>query len=111
MVTAIEERYIKMHPESAKRFNVSKDLFPNGVTHDARNQMPFPHYITHAEGSHKWDVDGNKYLDLVDRLRLSVTPTICLLNKKGELISKRLAHLNPANTEENLEKLLRNPVS
>ena len=63
MVTAIEERYIKMHPESAKRFNVSKNLFPNGVTHDARNQMPFPHYITHAEGSHKWDVDGHKIID------------------------------------------------
>ncbi len=53
----------------------------------------------------------NKYLDLVDRLRLSVTPTICLLNKKGELISKRLAHLNPVTTEENLDKLLRNSVS
>ena len=63
MVTSIEDRYIKMHPESAKRFNVSKNLFPNGVTHDARNQMPFPHYITHAEGSHKWDVDGHKIID------------------------------------------------
>lgn len=53
----------------------------------------------------------SKYLYIVDKLRLSVTPTVCLLNKKGELISKRLAHLSPEDTEKNLKKLLGNLVS
>jgi len=53
----------------------------------------------------------SKYLNLVNELRLSVTPTICLLDKNGKLISKRLAHLNPENIDKNLEELLINPVT
>lgn len=63
MVTSIEQQYIDLHPESAARYEVAKDLFPNGVTHDARNLTPFPYYITHSEGAVKYDVDGNKIID------------------------------------------------
>ena len=52
-----------------------------------------------------------KYLDLVNKLNLSITPTICLLNKKGEIISKRLAHLNPEIIRKNLDKILGNPIT
>jgi len=52
----------------------------------------------------------SKYLDLVNELKLSVTPTICLLDKNGKLISKRLSHLNPDTIEKNLEELI-NPVT
>ena len=41
----------------------AKDLFPSGVTHDARNLEPYGIYVTRAKGSHKWDVDGNEYID------------------------------------------------
>ena len=58
--TKIEQRYIDEHPESLSRYNVSKDLFPNGVTHDARRLSPFPLYVTNSKGSHIWDVEGNK---------------------------------------------------
>ena len=40
-----------------------------------------------------------------------VTPTICLLNKNGELITKRIAHLNPEITLNNVERVLRDPIS
>ena len=63
MVTSIEQQYIDLHPESLARYEVAKDLFPNGVTHDARNLMPFPYYVTHSEGANKYDVDGNKIVD------------------------------------------------
>lgn len=63
MVTSIEQQYIDLHPESRARYEVAKDLFPNGVTHDARNLMPFPYYVTHSEGSAKYDVDGNAIVD------------------------------------------------
>ena len=61
--TKIEQRYIDEHPESLSRYNISKHLFPNGVTHDARRLSPFPLYVTQAKGSHKWDVEGNKIID------------------------------------------------
>ena len=63
MVTPIEQRYIDLHPKSAQHYATSKALFPNGVTHDVRRQEPFPLYVDHAMGPHKWDVDGHRIID------------------------------------------------
>jgi len=63
MVTPIEKTYIDTHPKSAEYYAESKELFPNGVTHDARNLKPFPYFVSHAQGSRKWDVDGNEIID------------------------------------------------
>ena len=63
MATAIEERYVELHPKSAERYAVSKDIFPNGVTHDSRTLKPFPYYVTHSSGAEKWDVDGRRVID------------------------------------------------
>ncbi len=39
-------------------------VFPSGVTHDNRYFGSVePVYIARAQGSHKWDVDGNEYID------------------------------------------------
>jgi glutamate-1-semialdehyde 2,1-aminomutase len=38
-------------------------LFPSGITHDSRNVDPYGIYIDRAAGPHKWDVDGNRYID------------------------------------------------
>src|SRR5438034_2366813 len=51
------------HQRSAELFRQALDVFPSGVTHDSRYMRPFPIYVTHAQGSHKWDVDGNEYVD------------------------------------------------
>lgn len=63
MVTPIEQRYIDLHPGSAERHARARELFPDGVTHDARKLKPFQLYYTHAEGPAKFDVDGNRILD------------------------------------------------
>ncbi len=63
MVTLIEQRFIDLHPGSAERYAVARNIFPDGVTHDSRRLKPFPVYFTHAEGPAKWDVDGNRILD------------------------------------------------
>lgn len=38
-------------------------MFPSGVTHDGRYLQPYPIFVERAAGSHKWDVDGNEYVD------------------------------------------------
>ncbi len=38
-------------------------LLPSGIAHDARNIDPYGPYIVRAKGPHKWDVDGNRYVD------------------------------------------------
>lgn len=50
-------------PTSLKRYNEAANIFPAGVTHDARYLRPFPPYISHAQGAHKWDIDGNRLID------------------------------------------------
>ena len=63
MATSIEQRYIDMHPRCAENYATAREIFPNAVTHDARNLKPFPYYVTHAMGPHKWDVDGQRLID------------------------------------------------
>ena len=64
MATILEE-YIARHPGSAQRYAEATRIFPGGVTHDNRYAQPFPLYLTHGYGPHKWDVDGNEYIDYV----------------------------------------------
>ena len=57
------ESYVRKTPRSAELFKRSNDLFPSGVTHYARHLRPYPLFVSRAAGSHKWDVDGNEYID------------------------------------------------
>ena len=59
----LAERYAAEFAGSARRFEAAKGVFPTGVTHDARMMDPFPVYVTHARGAHKWDVDGHRLTD------------------------------------------------
>ena len=63
MLSSIEKRFIAMHPGSAARHQQASEIFPDSVTHESRRQRPFQLYYSHAEGSHKYDVDGNKIID------------------------------------------------
>lgn len=38
-------------------------LLPSGIAHDGRHVDPYGIYIDRAVGPHKWDVDGNRYVD------------------------------------------------
>lgn len=50
-------------PGSAARAKEAGDIFPSGITHDSRRTLPYATYIERAQGSRKWDVDGNEYVD------------------------------------------------
>ena len=57
------EAYCKKTAGSIALAKRARNVFPTGITHDARYIEPHGIYVTHADGSHKWDVDGNKYVD------------------------------------------------
>jgi len=61
----ILETYQHRHPGSARLYEEALRTFPSGVTHDIRYLAPFPIFVERAQGSHKWDVDGNEYIDFV----------------------------------------------
>src|ERR1700757_698995 len=59
----IEDKYVEQRPKSKTLYGRALSIFPSGITHDIRYLLPFPIYISKAEGSKKWDIDGNEYVD------------------------------------------------
>ena len=57
------ERYREKTPTSDMLAARSRGVFPSGITHDVRYTEPYGIFVTKAQGSHKWDVDGNQYVD------------------------------------------------
>ncbi len=56
--------YVESHPKSAALHEQAKSCFAgDGATAHVRMMKPFRPFITHAQGSKKWDVDGNEYVD------------------------------------------------
>ncbi len=61
----LDEQFTRQFAGSAARFQEAVGIFPNGATHDSRAQKPFPLYIERAQGAHKWDFDGNRFIDFL----------------------------------------------
>jgi glutamate-1-semialdehyde 2,1-aminomutase len=61
--SSIIASYRARTPGSAALAAEAGVLFPSGITHDARHLDPYGIYIERAAGPHKWDVDGNRYID------------------------------------------------
>jgi len=62
-VTTILEQYEALHQGSLRLYQRALRAFPDGVTHDIRYFAPFPVYVERAQGAHKWDLDGNEFID------------------------------------------------
>lgn len=61
--SAIVAAYRAHTPASAALAEEARQLLPSGIAHDARHLDPYSIYVEHALGPHKWDVDGNRYID------------------------------------------------
>ena len=59
----IVSAYREKTPSSGALSVEAGAVLPSGITHDSRYLKPYALYIDHASGSHKWDVDGNRYVD------------------------------------------------
>ena len=55
--------YRQRTPGSGALAGQAAELLPSGIAHDARHLDPYSVYIARAAGAHKWDVDGNRYID------------------------------------------------
>src|SRR3546814_13884757 len=59
--------YREKTPRSEAMAQQARDMFPSGITHDSRRITPYAIYVDRAQGSRKWDVDGNDYVDYYRR--------------------------------------------
>ena len=55
--------YREKTPGSSRLADQAREIFPSGLTHDSRKLDPYGLYVDRAQGSRKWDVDGNEYVD------------------------------------------------
>jgi glutamate-1-semialdehyde 2,1-aminomutase len=55
--------YRQRTPGSADLARQAAELLPSGIAHDSRHVEPHNIYVARALGPHKWDVDGNRYVD------------------------------------------------
>ena len=63
MSREIEQAYRRRTQGSARLAARAQRCLPSGVVTDTRHFEPYGIYVERAEGSRKWDVDGNEYLD------------------------------------------------
>ena len=56
-------RYEERFPKSRALYERACKVMPRGVSHDQWHARPFPLYMSRADGSRVWDVDGNAYID------------------------------------------------
>lgn len=61
--SAIVADYRTVTGRSAELAREAAQYFPAGVTHDGRVLDPYGIYVERARGAHKWDADGNRYID------------------------------------------------
>ena len=62
---AIRERYLARTPRSRELFERATRSIPGGSTRTTVFSAPYPPFLDRGEGAHTWDVDGNRYLDLL----------------------------------------------
>ncbi len=63
-VTSIERTYVEATPGSARLMERAARSMPRGLTRSLSWFSPYPVVFERGLGSHLWDVDGNRYIDL-----------------------------------------------
>ncbi len=64
-MNSIEERYRAATPKSAELSKRAERAMPGGDTRTTTYHRPYPLALARGEGPYLWDVDGNKYIDLL----------------------------------------------
>jgi glutamate-1-semialdehyde 2,1-aminomutase len=60
---SVERHLVESIEGSRTWYERAQKSIAGGLGHDVRYASPVPLYIQRAQGAHKWDVDGNRYVD------------------------------------------------
>ncbi|MGO9451671.1 MAG: aspartate aminotransferase family protein [Candidatus Binataceae bacterium] len=64
-MNSIEERFRRQTPRSAEMAARAERVMPGGDTRTTTYHRPYPLTIARGEGPFLWDIDGNRYVDLL----------------------------------------------
>ncbi|MHA1125324.1 MAG: aminotransferase class III-fold pyridoxal phosphate-dependent enzyme [Candidatus Heimdallarchaeota archaeon] len=104
----ILEQYEAKTPTSKKHFDLSQEWLPGGGTRNIAYFYPYPFYITKGEGCYLEDVDGNRYIDILNNMTVLLHghahPKI--IEKVAEQLKKGTAHAAPMEVQYELAKII-----
>ncbi len=63
VIRAEESLFLSRVPQSQALHERASLTIPGGVPSSWASSRPVPVWVSHGEGAHVWDVDGNKYID------------------------------------------------
>ncbi|MDH3491790.1 MAG: aminotransferase class III-fold pyridoxal phosphate-dependent enzyme [Gammaproteobacteria bacterium] len=66
MTSAIHAAYLERTPASAKSYARAREVMPGGTSRQAAFWSPYPLTIQLGEGAYFHDIDGHRYLDLIN---------------------------------------------
>ena len=66
MTSRIDSTYLERTQSSAENYEKTRRLMPGGTSRQASFWAPYPLTIEHGAGAYFQDVDGNRYLDLLN---------------------------------------------
>ena len=64
LIRVEEARFLARMPRTAAMWQRAQQVMPGGVSSSWASSRPVPVWVSHGEGGHVWDVDGNEYVDL-----------------------------------------------
>ena len=66
MTSTIHATYLERTRSSARSYARACELMPGGTSRQASFWSPYPLTIKRGEGAYFWDIDGHRYLDLIN---------------------------------------------
>lgn len=64
LIRAEEDRFMARMPRTVDLWERAQRVMPGGVSSSWASSRPVPVWVSHGDGGHVWDVDGNDYVDL-----------------------------------------------
>jgi len=74
--------------KSERLFSRAKRVIPSGINSPVRYYDPYPFFVSKADGSIIWDVDGNRYIDYCNGYG-----ALLLGHRRKEILSHVLSQL------------------
>jgi len=104
----IIKQYEAKTPNSKKHFELSQNWLPGGGTRNIAYFYPYPFYITKGEGCYLEDVDGNRYIDILNNMTVLIHGHAHpkMVERIEEQARKGTAHAAPMEVQYELAKII-----
>ncbi len=106
LIAALKADHAERNPRSAAAFESALRVMPGGNSRTQLYFEPFPFYVDHAEGPYLHDLDGHRYLDVVNNYTSLIHghPDSETVRVIADQAARGTAHAAPSPSEIELAK-------